>query len=138
MKKAQLRHSWHVLVKRMQGLAKCLVVLGIIQVADALWCTFSSTPPVYSALLKMLPAFSQTFILAYLAHQAAKPLVFLMTMEKRSRLRLVTVALQASKGMADFFSRAALISAVVAIAGIITLGQQVYPAMLPLLQQFGL
>eukprot|EP00850_Spirogloea_muscicola_P008132 SM000042S15399 [mRNA] locus=s42:692189:693259:+ [translate_table: standard] len=122
----ELKAKLRGLAVAMTRAAQVFALLGIVQVADALWSALAASggPPAYSALLKLLPAITQSFALAVLAYRAAQPISFLLHLEERSRLRVLTLALQAIAGLRLYFKRTTIVAASILAASTAGLASQ--------------
>eukprot|EP00850_Spirogloea_muscicola_P007680 SM000039S14510 [mRNA] locus=s39:528813:529888:+ [translate_table: standard] len=122
----ELKAKLRGLAVAMTRAAQVFALLGLVQIADALWSALpaSGGPPAYSALLKLLPAITQSFALAALAYRAAQPIAFFLQLEERSRLRVLTLALQAIAGLRLYFKRTTIVAASILAATTVGLASQ--------------
>ena len=76
----------------------------------------------------------QSLVLAALLYRALKPITFFMKLEERSRLRIVTLALQTTKAFNKYFKRASIAAVVVTISAALALINDIWPSLPPSMQ----
>ncbi|XP_010928498.1 uncharacterized protein [Elaeis guineensis] len=95
--------------KSIYDLSTTLALLGVAHLGLGAWIAYAVRPP-EEVSIQGLMAFAFPFSLAFLMRRSLKPITFFRRMEEQGRLRILTLALQASKSLNLLFLRVRVVS----------------------------
>ncbi|KAL3701164.1 hypothetical protein R1sor_019186 [Riccia sorocarpa] len=122
----EVRSSLTELRYYMGGFRTGFVILGAVLLVTTLWGALISKTAWW--IWRDLPLALMSFIFAYLLRYAESTMEFFSKMEGRSRLRILTLALQVLKGLSQFFQRSGVAVKVAAFTSFVALIKQAFPS----------
>jgi hypothetical protein len=93
-------------MKNIYGLSRAVAVLGLVQLGLGAWISYvTKATPMTEVSIQSFVAFGFPFTLAFKLRQTLKPMLFFRKMEELGRLQILTLTLQVTKNLNNFFVR---------------------------------
>lgn len=121
----EVRASLYQLTTFMTSLRTGFLLLGSVQLVAAVWSSYFHGVGLILGVAQDL-AFVMSFLLAYLLHLYGSRVEFFSKIEERSRMRILTLSLQAHKMLSTFFFRSSFLVRAMALCSLLALLGDVY------------